>query len=96
MGLRLWHLFVGRRVPSDDSALVTLELQTRLGRLIGELRRCHAHTGFAAAHHAQAAAQAYEITLREALRHAGTDDARYPRGDVIALELDLAARGWSW
>ncbi|WP_454301033.1 hypothetical protein [Salana multivorans] len=71
-------------------------LQTRLSRLSGEIRRCQAHRGFAAAHHTRAAVSAYETTLRQSLRHVGADDAVHPAGDIISLELDLAARGWQW
>lgn len=84
--------FRGREAPS---ALVTLELQAQLGRLAAEVRRADGHDGFAGAHHTRAAVAAYEHTLRRALRHAG-GELTACEGDVIALELELASRGWSW
>lgn len=91
----LWNLLRSWRAPTLDP-MRTLELQTRLSRLSGEIRRCQAHRGFAAAHHTRAAVSAYETTLRQSLRHVGADDAVHPAGDIISLELDLAARGWQW
>lgn len=92
---QLWERLLHRRAPEEDP-LVTLELQASLSRLLAECWRIHHHSGFAGAHHARAAVQAYEITLRSALRHAGGDDAEHAPGDIVALELDLASRGWIW
>ncbi|MBN8880911.1 hypothetical protein EDD28_0619 [Salana multivorans] len=90
-----WGLLRGWRTPTLDP-MRTLELQTRLGRLAAELRRCDTHRGFAAAHHSRAALSAYETTLRQSLRHVGTNDEIHGPGDVVSLELDLASRGWQW
>lgn len=92
---QLWDRLTGRRAPAYD-AMATLELQSQLGRMVEEVRRSERHTGFAAAHHARAARFAYESTLRSAVRHAGGDDRAYGMGDVVGLELELAARGWLW
>lgn len=97
---------VRRRLPSRRHAghpdpFVTLELQSRLGRLAHELddmasgrRPC-----FALAHHAEAATRAYEATLAEACHLVGAPDPAHgtPRAArVLLMEAELARAGWTW
>lgn len=91
----LWERISHRRAIEQD-VMATLELQAQLSRMVFEVQRAERFRGFAAAHHAHAAQGAYESTLRSAVRHAGGDERSVPSGDVVALELDLAARGWQW
>ncbi len=89
----------GRRRNAPDPFL-TLELQTRLGRLSAELDAL-AHERvprFAIAHHAEAATRAYEMTLAEACRLMGLEvpaDADRP-ARLLMMEADLIRVGWSW
>lgn len=92
---QLWDRLRHWRNPAYDP-MITLELQAQLGRLVAEVRRADTHHGFAGAHHAMAATWAYENTLRRALRHAGGTDCDFEAGDIVGLELDLSARGWTW
>ncbi|TGO06395.1 hypothetical protein [Serinibacter arcticus] len=93
---QLWSRLRQRRAPAVDP-LLTLETQATLGRLTTELCRLDRADGaFGRAHHVRATQGAYEGVLRRALRLAGGDDALHHPGDVVGLELDLAARGWTW
>ncbi|WP_235915442.1 hypothetical protein [Puerhibacterium puerhi] len=93
-----------RRIPGPDP-LTTLRLQVRLGELARQLRDVEQDPAvYARAHHWHATQGAYDALLREACRMAGVPvddrplraDERTAAAERLRIELELAARGWSW
>ncbi|TDE07931.1 hypothetical protein [Jiangella asiatica] len=76
----------------------TLNVQLRLSRVVGEIRRLECDQGrWARAHHLAAATRAYDDLLLDAARLAGVPvpDAPAPVRRVM-IESALRHDGWSW
>lgn len=86
-----------RRHPAPMDPFRALAAQTRLTELAGEIMRIESSPGlFARAHHWRACQGAYEGVLHEACVLAGMERAAVESADRLTLELELAARGWTW
>ncbi len=96
MWARLWHLFVPP--PPAEDPFVTLNLQVRLGVVANLLLRIeNDERMFARGQRFIATKDAYDALLGDACRAAGVPPARSRTDDErLRVELELAARGWSW
>ncbi|ACQ81435.1 hypothetical protein Bcav_3191 [Beutenbergia cavernae DSM 12333] len=86
-----------RRHPAPMDPFRALDVQTRLSELARAITRIENTPDlYARVHHWRAYQGAYEGALHEACVLAGLDEDAADSADRFTLELELAARGWSW